>query len=205
MRDIYAGWLDQPVETGKFPGVFQVIGAVAVVASFACTAGTGGELSKGVLQSRVHKTLYAVESFNIEHCRTPSDDLARIREVLNPAVSDLAAALGVSRQSIYNWNKGEQVADENAENLRDLAKAADVLENEGVAINAALLKRKFTKGKNLMQVAQTGESAHDAALLLVDILKRESVQREQMNARFANRVKTPATADFDIPSYNDPV
>jgi hypothetical protein len=78
-----------------------------------------------------------------------------------------------------------------------------VLVYAGVAVNAALLKRKFAKGRTLLQVAQAGESARDAALLLVQIHKREATQRERMNARFANRAKTPATADFDLPASND--
>ncbi|MDN7945967.1 hypothetical protein QZM79_18320 [Burkholderia multivorans] len=139
----------------------------------------------------------------IDDVRTPVEDLARIREVLRPAVSDLAATLGVSRQSVYNWLNGEQVADENAARLRDLAQAADVLAREGVDVNAALLKRKFANGRTLMQVAQAGESARDAALVLVQIHKREAVQRERMNARLSNRARTPATADFDLPPSNE--
>ncbi|MCG9047088.1 hypothetical protein [Laribacter hongkongensis] len=139
----------------------------------------------------------------VEYVRTPSENLTRIREVLNPAVSDLATTFGVSRQSVYNWLNGEPVAEENAAKLQDLAQAADVLAHEGVTVNAALLKRKFANGKTLMQVAQAGESARDAALMLVQIHKREAVQRERMNTRFANRVKTSATADFDLPASND--
>ena len=55
----------------------------------------------------------------------------------------------------------------------------------------------------LMQVAQAGESARDAALMLIHIHRREAVQRERMNARFANRTKSTASADFDLPASND--
>ena len=123
--------------------------------------------------------------------------------MLNPAISDLATTFGVSRQSIYNWLNGEPVAQENAAKLRDLAHAADVLAHAGAAVDAALLKRKFSKGRTLLQMALAGESVRDAALLLVQIHKRETSQRERMNARFANRVKTSATADFDLPASND--
>ena len=138
-----------------------------------------------------------------EQGRTPSENLSRIREVLKPAITDLATTFGVSRQSVYNWLNGDPVADQNAARLQDLAQAADVLAHEGVGINAALRKRKFANGRTLMQVAQAGESARDAALMLVQSHKREAVQRERMTARFANRAKTPATADFDLPASND--
>ena len=34
-------------------------------------------------------------------------------------------------------------------------------------------------------------------------LARETLQRERMNARFENRLNTPATADFDLAAPND--
>jgi transcriptional regulator with XRE-family HTH domain len=170
--------------------------------------GTGGELSIEHLQRGAHQVQHmapTVEVAEVEPVRTPTENLTRIREVLNPAVSDLATTFGVSRQSVYNWLNGGPVADENAAKLQDLAQAADVLAHEGVTVNAALLKRKFASGRTLLQVAQAGESARDAALMLVQIHKREAAQRERMNARFANRPRTPATADFDLPASNDHV
>ena len=168
--------------------------------------GTGGELSLERLQRSARQgpqMVSVVEVAEVEQVRTPVENLSRIREVLNPAISDLATTFGVSRQSVYNWLNGDPVAEENAAKLNDLAQAADVLAHEGVAISAALLKRKFANGRTLMQVAQAGESARDAALMLVQIHKREAVQRERMDARFANRAKSPASADFDLPASND--
>jgi transcriptional regulator with XRE-family HTH domain len=168
--------------------------------------GTGGELSMEHLQRSARQAqlmVPVVEVADVERVRTPSENLSRIRDVLNPAVSNLATTFGVSRQSVYNWLNGEPVADENAAKLHDLAQAADVLAHEGVRSNAALLKRKFANGRTLMQVAQAGESAREAALALIQIHKREAVQRERMNARFANRAKTPASVDFDLPASND--
>jgi len=168
--------------------------------------GTGGELSIEHLQRSAHQMQYmslVSDMTEVAPVRTPAEDLARIREVLKPAVSDLAATFGVSRQSVYNWLKGEAVADENAARLQDLAQAADLLAYEGILSSAVLLKRKFANGRTLMQVAQSGESTRDAALQLVHILKREAVQRERMAARFANRAKAAPSADFDLPSAND--
>lgn len=135
--------------------------------------------------------------------RTPLEDLTRIREILSPSVSDLASTLGVTRQSIYNWINGEPVAQDNAAKLSDLAQAADLLAYERVAVNSTLLKRKFANGRTLLQVAQAGESARDAAAMLVQILTRESEQRARMQARFAARPKTSGTADFDLPAAGE--
>lgn len=168
--------------------------------------GTGGELSREHLQrstQHIQQWAPSVKVTEVEVVRSPGENLSRIREVLKPAISDLAATFGVSRQSVYNWLNGDPVAVENANRLQDLAQAADVLAHEGVLGNAALLKRKFANGRTLMQVAQAGESARDAALVLIQIHKRETAQRERINTRFANRAKTPASSDFDLPIAND--
>ena len=205
----YGGWVtERPAATGDTSNIVRMVGWFVAAGAALSAIGTGGHLSLERIQRGGQQALYATPSVEVavvDDIRTPAKDLSRIREVLHPAVSDLAAALGVSRQSVYNWLNGEQVAKENAARLQDLAQAADVLAHEGVAVDAALLKRKFANGRTLMQVAQVGDCARDAALTLVQIHRREVAQRERMNARFANRAKTPATADFDLPSSNDAV
>ncbi len=205
----YGGWItDRPVATGVTSPLVRWVGWMTAAGAALTAIGTGGELSLEHLQRSARQaqhTVSVIEGGEVEQVRSPSESLSRIREVLNPAVSDLATTFGVSRQSVYNWLNGEPVADENAAKVQNLAQAADVLAHEGVGINATLLKRKFANGRTLMQVAQAGESARDAALMLVQIHKREAAQRERMKARFASRAKTPASADFDLPASNDHV
>lgn len=203
----YGGWVtNRPAATGASSTVVRLVGWMAAAGAVLTGIGTGGELSIERLLHNLHQIQHlaqTVEVAEVAPVRTPAEDLARIREVLKPAVSDLATTFDVSRQSVYNWLNGEPVADENAAKLQDLAQAADVLAHEGVTVNAALLKRKFANGRTLMQVAQAGGSARDAALQLAHIHKRETAQRERMAARFANRAKMPPSADFDLPSAND--
>ena len=176
---------------------------MAAAGAVLSSIGTGGELSIEQLQRSTHQMQHMAPTVDVAPVRSPAEDLVRIREVLKPAVSDLATTFGVSRQSVYNWLNGEPVAEENAAKLQDLAQAADVLAHEGIAVNAALLKRKFANGRTLLQVAQAGESARDSAMKLVHIHRRETTQRERMAARFANRGKTAPSADFDLPSASD--
>ncbi len=204
----YGGWaINRPAATGVTSTFVRLVGWATAVGAALTGIGTGGELSLEQLQRKAQQIQHiasVVDVSEVKQVRTPSENLSRIRKVLNPAVSDLATTFGVSRQSVYNWLNDQPVADENAAKLQDLAQAADVLAHEGVSINAALLKRKFAHGRTLLQVAQAGESARDAALALAQILKREAAQRERMNVRFANRARTPASADFDLPaSSND--
>lgn len=201
------GWVpERPAATGATSTLVRLVSWMTAAGVVIAGVGTGGELLPEQLQRntlQAHYAAHVTEVAEAEKSRTPSENLSRIREVLSPAVSDLATTFNVSRQSIYNWLNGDPVAVENAAKLQDLAQAADVLAHEGVKINAALLKRKFANGRTLLQVAQAGESARDAALLLIKIHKREAAQREHMNARFANRTKTAASADFDLPAPND--
>lgn len=200
----YGGWVtDQPAATGVSSPVVRLAGWMAAAGAVLCSIGTGGELSLEHLQRSSHQMQHMAPTVDVAPARSPAEDLVRIREVLKPAVSDLATTMGVSRQSVYNWLNGEPVAEENAAKLQDLAQAADVLDHEGIAVNAALLKRKFADGRTLLQVAQAGESARNAALQLAHIHRRETAQRERMAARFANRAKTAPSADFDLPSAND--
>lgn len=200
----YGGWVtDRPAATGVSAAVVRLVGWMrGVVVAGLTRISTGGGQSIERLQ-RSTQLLPHIASTSKVVDRTPAEDLARIREVLKPAVSDLATTFDVSRQSVYNWLNGEAVAGKNVAKLQDLAHAADVLAYEGVVVNAALLKRKFANGRTLLQVAQAGESAREAANQLVRIYKREAVQRERIAARFANRTKTPSSADFDLPSAND--
>lgn len=202
----YGGWVtDRTAATGVSSTVVRLAGWMAAASAVLSSIGTGGELSLEHLQRSTHQTQHApsVDVANVAPVRSPAEDLFRIREVLKPAVADLATTFGVSRQSVYNWLNGEPVAEENAAKLQDLAQAADVLAHEGIAVNAALVKRKFAKGRSLLQVAKAGESARDAALQLVHIHKRETTQRERMAMRFGNRGKTAPSADFDLPSASD--
>lgn len=203
----YGGWVtDRPAATGVSSTVVRLVGWVAAAGAVLSGIGTGGELSIEHLQRSTHQMQHMVPTFDmadVAPIRSPAEDLVRIRNVLKPAVSDLATTFCVSRQSVYNWLNGEPVADENAAKLQDLAQAADVLAHAGIAVNAALLKRKFANDRTLLQVAQGGESARDAALQLVHIHKRETIQRERMAARFANRGKTAPSADFDLPAASD--
>lgn len=203
----YGGWVtDRPAATGVSPTVVRLVGWMAAAGAVLSSIGTGGELSIEQLQRSTHQMQHmapTVDVAEVAPVRSPAEDLVRIREVLKPAVSDLATTFGVSRQSVYNWLNGEPVGEENAVKLQDLAQAADVLAHEGIAVNATLLKRKFANGRTLLHVAQAGESARDAALQLVHIHKRETNQRERMAARFASRGKTAPSADFDLPSASD--
>lgn len=135
--------------------------------------------------------------------RTPAEDVERIREILSPAMSKIAIMFGVSRQTIYNWSNGELPKVEHAEMLHDIAVAADLLSESGIALNGLLLKRKFIDGKNLYDLIAEGRSAQDSVQRLVQIVKQEAAQQEILSSRFAGRTKSTGSADSDLIAEND--
>jgi hypothetical protein len=82
-----------------------LIGDIVAAAGTALSAiGTGGEISIEQFLRMDPLAVLGASSYEVveaESVRSPSENLARIREVLNPAVSDIATTFGVSRQSVY--------------------------------------------------------------------------------------------------------
>jgi len=90
--------------------------------------------------------------------RSAAEHLANIRQVLNPAISDLAAVFGVSRQAIYKWISGESTPeDDKLERIRALSLAADAFQKAGVTRASSLLKMKVFEGRSLLDLVAIGE------------------------------------------------
>jgi DNA-binding transcriptional regulator YiaG len=159
-----------------------------------------------VQQTRSNATFFSASSNPIADdtvARTPAEDISHIRDVLSLSISNLASMLGVSRQAVYNWLKGEQPIPEHSAKLQELAQVAGLLAEFGSPIPGALLKRKVIGGKTLFEVIREGGSAHDSAQILVQILRREQEQRKQMAARLAGRVSSSRSAESEFPAAND--
>ena len=125
----------------------------------------------------------------LAHVRTSAENLARIREILKPTITELANLFGVSRQAVYDWQAGKPLAQENAAKLDDLAKAADALAATGIDGSSQLLRRKIAGSKSLLDVVREGGSATSAAQVLAQTLVREAKQRERLALRLAGRAK----------------
>jgi DNA-binding transcriptional regulator YiaG len=179
-----------------------------VLATVVSTAGTGGSNDAPLMKDRLvngHKYLTHSSQSRLEStARDVMECVLKIREFFSPSVSNLAATLGVSRQTVYNWQNGEQPKEALAEKLSDLARAADVLAQSNIQFSNLLARRKFANGKTLFQIVEANESATEAAKLLAKILQTETRQRQILEARFASRPKTAPTEDFDLPIVDYP-
>ncbi|WP_187293898.1 helix-turn-helix domain-containing protein [Gloeobacter kilaueensis] len=133
----------------------------------------------------------------------PIEKLRRVRDLLSPGMSNLAAIFGVSRQTIYNWLNGEQPRREHISKLEDLVQATDIISRAGIPITGALLKRPVLNGKSLLETAQIGGSAQEAARRLVQLVSREVEQRQRLAERFAGRKVISPPPEADFPAEND--
>jgi transcriptional regulator with XRE-family HTH domain len=172
---------------------------IAAAMALAFLVGTGGMTTIDYLQYRGERGYEFVQvQLASVPCsfRTPTENLDQIRAVFKPSISDLAALLSISRQTVYNWMAGERPSPESANRLEDIAKAADLIAAHGLS-TPYLLRRRIRDGKNLMNIVHDGESAHDAAKKLVHIVEQETRQRDLLRARLASR-KSPKHDDSEM-------
>lgn len=100
--------------------------------------------------------------------RSAAEHLANIRQVLNPAIADLATVFGVSRQAIYKWIGDESTPEpEKFERIRSLSLAADAFQKAGVTRAASLLKMKAFEGQSLMDLVAAGQLLPEHIQLLI--------------------------------------
>ena len=175
----------------------------------ALSVGTGGQPTADYYRQRGVKG-YALAGYDLApdarplSVRTPAEDLAHVRTILKPSVTELANALSVSRQAVYDWNQGKPVAPVNAARLAALAKAADVLSIEGLTTTGNVLRRPIISGKSLIDIVRDGGSAENAARKLVQIVQREQQQRERLEVRLASRPRPVASfEDYGSPMLDE--
>jgi hypothetical protein len=188
--------LDNP--RPQMPIVLTLLASLPV---FGMLVGTGGNTTVDYVRTRGSRGYSFVayspnnESSATSRASSPADNLDYIRTVLKPSVTDLAKALGVSRQAIYDWRAGRPIAAENAVRLQDMAHAADLFAREGLQASAHVLRRSITNGKNLFDIVRDGGSAEAGARMLIDIVRRELRQRESLRSRLEKRAR-PTREEF---------
>ena len=154
------------------PSSSRPIAATAVVVLIGSTLVIGGtgsvfDLSRAgdwrrMVEARVPLHVDVVTSGDSQErrpdLRSASDHLGNIRQVLNPAIADLATVFGVSRQAIYKWIGGEATPEpDKFERIRTLSHAADAFRDAGITRASSMLKMKAFGGRSLMDLAAAGQ------------------------------------------------
>ena len=196
----------RPVASRALMAEFAGNKGLAAMSFAYCVAGTMGLVTPQSLEQRaatsnspvhyeIDMTGVALTIQPVALEPTSADDLARVREVLKPAVLELANIFGVSRQAVYAWQDGAQPAPEAAARLAVLARAADVFAAAGVAAGTRTLRRKVAGGGTVLDAVLTGGDAVLVARSLVQTLQREAAQGKRLTKQLAGRKRGPTDAD----------
>jgi transcriptional regulator with XRE-family HTH domain len=216
MGSLYATGYHAP--EGSSAAIYSAAGNDSLMHSFACylTAGTMGVLTPQAIESLYSKATsvapmhYKINvvgndaANDVELERSPSENLARVREVLNPTMLELANSFDVSRQAVYNWQTGAQPEPPIARRLAQLARVADVFADAGIAVDGNTLRRRVAGGGTLLDAVSNGSDAHVIAKSFVSTLKREAAQRERLQAQLAGRKRAPMSLhDYGSPAVSE--
>jgi transcriptional regulator with XRE-family HTH domain len=192
MRPYGGGWTLSERTGGASVG--RTGATMAIVSAF--LIGTGGLMTADYVAKRSdrgykfnHLETPKLDTGLVQ--RTPAENLARVREVLKPPVSELASMIGVSRQAVYDWQNGSHPLPEHAKRLADLAEAADIFVAEGIVTVPRLLSRRVDGRKSMFEHMREGEAVVDAARALAHLLRRESEQRAKLQVRLGTRTHPP--------------
>lgn len=195
--------------TGTMSSPTSATRLTAAVIASAWLIGTGGTMDAEYFSRRsdMGYRFPQVESSAAPQAvvhRTPAENVTNIRNVLKPAVSELASLFQVSRQTVYDWQNGTQPASDYEMKLEDISRAADVFLMEGLPVTPYLLKRRVAGGKTFFDVVREGGSAEEAARQLSEMVLREIRQRRAVDARLGGR-KPPATdyTDAGVPTFDE--
>jgi hypothetical protein len=185
-------WIERPWYSTK-----QTLGAAVVV--FGLSIGTGGHWSIAYAKeleaasSAPRVKLYCVtaaedDSRSLLNAQSnPLRDIQIIRKVLQPTIKEMAQAFGVSRQAIYDWLDGKPIAPSNVQRIRELAKAADYLQSNGITLSSQDMHRPIRNGLNIFECLAEGDEAVKVAQRLVLTLRIENEQRKVLETRLAGR------------------
>lgn len=173
----------------------------------AFSVGTGGYATADYLAARKDRGYKLIQfelpkqvasaAAGMQATQSPAKNLARIREILKPTITELANLFGVSRQAVYDWQAGKPIAAENALRLEEFAKAAALLSAQRIQISSQALRRKVLDGQSFLDALRSGGSVFDTAAALAQVLDREAVQREKLTARLLGRQR-PAVSIDDV-------
>ena len=121
--------------------------------------------------------------------------IQQILEELGVSNAGFARAMGVSRQAIYNWLKGDPLKDEHQSRIDSLARACDVLRKLDV-LPHALLRQPLEAGRNFWALVRDGQDAETLATRLASVFQTRQHQRALMAERGAAKRARGGLADI---------
>lgn len=209
VMDYSSEWFDKQSSSTGTPGKIKHVPKVLMATALSAVVGTGvymDDLQMLQQYQGSHGSFFGAARLPIAATTTPATPaelIKHIRTILLPSATDMANVFGVSRQTIYNWLKGEQPGSSVQARLEDMGQAAELLAHSGLRASGLLLKRKVISGKSVFEVAREGGSARQAMEILLQVVQREQEQRAMLNSRYASRKNASPAVEADFPAENE--
>ncbi len=170
-------------------------------------AGTGGEHG---IELATHHVGYAFPSLGGAAEKSPEAathvlQMQQVKAGFGRTMSRLPEVFGVSRQTLYNWLKGETPKDIHLERLRELADAAALFSDMGFTPTSNSLDRTLLQGKSFLQLLAQGESGKEMARKLIRVHQRSGDARAKLDALLGGKKASTAAEDFGAPAFKEDV
>ena len=142
-------------------------------------------------------TAYQINDYTYSESETHTSEIKSnltekfqtIKDVLGLTIIEQAKYFDVSRQSIYKWLRGEaQPSKHNLLLLNEIDKAAMILAKNNFS-GSIYAESVIENSKNLIDLVKEHKDGERYASLLVDILKNEQQERDELNRLFGNDLK----------------
>lgn len=168
--------------------------------------GTGGLPLIELVRSDIGYSMAPVV-INLPHAVvTPFADLMQVVQLgFGRTMSSLPGVFGVSRQTLYNWLKGETPKVVYQERIRQLANAASLFQDLGFSPTTQALSRVLLNGKSFLLLVAEGADGKNTAKQLVSLVRRGDDSRARLNALVGGRRAKLLAHDIGTPALDEKV
>lgn len=168
-------------------------------------AGTGGFASADFY---ANKRGYG--NLHVEVIREPAPATKPYVELMNTVrssfgrtMSRLPEVFDVSRQTLYNWLKGETPKTEHQARIRELAAAATVFAQLNFKPTSSALDRSLLKDESFLELLRNGAEGKELAQKLVRMERRGEEARAKLDELLEGQVIRPNRDDMGAPSLSE--
>lgn len=202
-----------PVSPSLYPGIYREGPPLVRKAEVTAppwtygSVGTGGEHGIGLA---LHHVGYAFPSLGGVAEQAPETathvlQMQQVKAGFGRTMSRLPEVFGVSRQTLYNWLKGETPKDIHLARLRELADAAAFFSDMGFTPTSTSLDRTLVQGKSFLQLLAQGERGKEMAKKLIRVHQRSGDARAKLDALLGGKKASVAAEDFGAPAFKEDV
>lgn len=133
-----------------------------------------------------------------------ADLMLEVKSGFGRTITRLPVVFGVSRQTLYNWLKGETPKDSHQTKLIELAAAARTFSAAHFTPTAPMLDQTVSHGKSFLALLAEGADGTDTANGLMRIVNRSRDARARLEAALAGHPKArPTVSDMGAPAFDE--